>query len=124
MNEPQAGSAVVSSVLLGSACLILLLILSSKPAFNHQDSFLQAGKLSLYLRVKFLSLLLFVKFRYRRLPLHCEYAFLQFLRCKYWLIHGIDVMDLPLPNDQARPGSKAVELESESRKPGSLERDH
>jgi len=99
MDNLKAAPAFAGAPGLGIVFL-LLLILSAKLSLKHQNAFLQAGKLSLYLRVKVLSMLLFLKFRCRFFFLNCKEAYLQFLRCKFWIIHGYDVMDVPLPNDE------------------------
>lgn len=112
------------SAWLGIACLLLWLIVSTQLSFKNQYALLKSGSLPLCFSVVVSSVLSFCHFRYRFLLLNLEYAFLQFLRCKYWFIHGVDVMSLPMPNDQAqRPGPNDAASQPKNDAPGSLERD-
>jgi hypothetical protein len=106
------------SALLGVMFLACLWFLSlDNPSFKYQHALLQIRKLSLNLQILFVPLVFFVKRKYRLLLLNCEYAFLQFLRCKFWLFHGYDPMTVDLtPNAPAhRRRAYDIRLSTEAR---------
>jgi hypothetical protein len=88
------GRGLGEAILLG--IVILWLIMPTKSPLNYEHSLFQIGKFFLKLSLFFFSLRCFIRRKYRLVLLNCEYAFLQLLRCKFWLLHGYDVMDVQL----------------------------
>ena len=99
MNNPELIPAFSAALLLGG---IAFWILPRDNPFKLENAAIQIEKFRLYLRYFIRAVFFRCQFAIGSIPLNIEYAFLQLLRCKFWLVHGYDVMDVRLTDEGER----------------------